>query len=409
VPVTQKENTTTADSSPLLPALSLSSIEAGRLTPALIESWHSIATPSLTDLIMQPALDSAKKCDTTNRAIVFPDSVPLALYQMPDEDAVLEIDVWNSGTEFDSISMPMTRILAMETNTGALAHIPRSDPIAHHRATLVMQALRAFPRMMLRKPMFPPFIHSHGHLPKALAHCMSIAHIFVSPSVETKAFLWQSIEREQGSFLDEASPPNPRELLGLFANSELQLPTMQKETLLSAIQAQLIYILMRVALNDPQNSAESSMQMVITFQILSEAFMKLCDEPFCLADLYSPGSTTWADWIFAESRRRTACVWFLLSRVVCVKTGITCDATERFRSLPLPCAKSLWEARTEEEWVEEYKMCGGAVSHAGLDSFGDLMEANERLKEVSYARRLDVWNANADKLGTLLNAAVSTV
>ena len=102
-------------------------------------------------------------------------------------------------------------------------------------------------------------------------------------------------------------------------------------------------------------------------------------------------------------------MWFLLSRVVCVKTGITCDATERFRSLPLPCAKSLWEARTEEEWVEEYKMCGGAVSHAGLDSFGDLMEANERLKEVSYARRLDVWNANADKLGTLLNAAVSTV
>lgn len=99
-------------------------------------------------------------------------------------------------------------MLFAPVDTGFLIRLPISDPVAQHSATLVMQALRAFPQMMLRKPTFPPFIHSHYDwhpLPEPLAHCMSIAHIFVSPSVETRSFLWHSINREQQRFLEEAS------------------------------------------------------------------------------------------------------------------------------------------------------------------------------------------------------------
>ncbi|KAF2846068.1 hypothetical protein T440DRAFT_459260 [Plenodomus tracheiphilus IPT5] len=282
--------------------------------------------------------------------------------------------------------------LPAPTDTGFLTRLPMSNPVAQHSATLVMQALRAFPQMMLRKLTFPPFIHSYCHwhpLPEPLAHCMSIAHIFVSPSIETRSFLWQSIKREQQRFLDE-------------------MTKMSKEDVLAAVQAQLIYIIMRVVVDDAQKSAECNMQMLVAFQILSERFMKLCEEPFCLPETWAPGST-WHDWVFAESRRRTACVWFLISRIVCVKTGIPCDATESFRTLPLACPKTLWEASTIEIWASEYDVYGATTPGAGLDSFGSLIESNKRCKEPAHARRLDVWIAQVDKLGSLLNAAVSMV
>jgi hypothetical protein len=148
--------------------------------------------------------------------------------------------------------------------------------------------------------------------------------------------------------------------------------------------------------------------MLVAFQMLYERFMKLCEEPFCLPEKWSPEST-WKDWVFAESRRRTACVWFLISRVVCVKTGIPCDAIESFQTLPLACPKTLWEASTCDTWVSEYDVYGASTLGAGLDSFGSLIESNRRWKEPAHARRLDVWNAQGDKLGFLLNAAVSMV
>jgi hypothetical protein len=186
------------------------------------------------------------------------------------------------------------------------------------------------------------------------------------------------------------------------------MTTMSKEDVLAAVQAQLIYIIMRVAVGDAQKSAECNLQMLVTFQILCEHFTKLCEEPFCLPEKWSPRST-WNDWVFAESRRRTACVWFLISRVVSIKTGIPCDAIESYRTLPLPCPETLWEASTRDAWVSEYDVYGAITPHAGLNSFGSLIESNKRGEEPTHARRLDVWNAQADKLGSLLNAAVSMV
>jgi hypothetical protein len=237
---------------------------------------------------------------------------------------------------------------------------------------------------------------------------MSIAHIFVSPSMETRSFLWQSIQQEQQRFLDEASTWRSESTKTCYADPSSKMTKMSKEDLLAAVQAQLVYIIMRVAVDDAQKSAECNLQMLVAFQILCARFMKLCEEPFCLPEKWSLGST-WNNWVFAESRRRTACVWFLVSRVVCVKTGITCDAIEGFRALPLACAKTLWEASTRDAWVSEYDVYGATTPGVGLDSFGSLIELNKRRNEPAHARRLDVWNAQVDQLGSLLNAAVSMV
>lgn len=114
------------------------------------------------------------------------------------------------GASFQALSAPAS--LGPQRNPPILARLRMSDPVSQHNTTLVIQALRAFPRMMLRRQTFPPFIHPHWHrpstatkiaLPEPLANCMSVAHIFASLTSETKPFLWRTIRAEQRRFIDE--------------------------------------------------------------------------------------------------------------------------------------------------------------------------------------------------------------
>lgn len=111
---------------------------------------------------------------------------------------------------FQVLSAPAS--LTPQPNSAFLARLRMSDPVSQHSATLVVQTLRAFPQMMLRRQTFPPFVHPHWHrpstatstaVPEPLANCMSVAHIFASLTSETKPFLWRTIRAEQRRFIDE--------------------------------------------------------------------------------------------------------------------------------------------------------------------------------------------------------------
>ena len=105
---------------------------------------------------------------------------------------------------------------------------------------------------------------------------------------------------------------------------------------------------------------------------------------------------------------RVACLWFLVDRVVCAKTGTPCESTQRFRALPLPSHKSIWEADSHTVWQSEYDIWGTTYSR-GLSRFGDLIDAHKRASDKSHARKLDAWNAGADSLGILLNIATGMI
>jgi hypothetical protein len=164
----------------------------------------------LTDLPAVPGLDTppgTRDGDATDEErLLFSDAVCPSHPGTPADDLGFEIAPWHGRTTPDFYPAPGMR--PAPADAGFLARLPMLDPVAQHSATLVMQALQAFPRMMLRKPTFPPFIHPSCHrypLPEPLALCMGIAHVFVSPSVETRSFLWQSVEREQLRLVDQAS------------------------------------------------------------------------------------------------------------------------------------------------------------------------------------------------------------
>lgn len=115
-------------------------------------------------------------------------------------------------------------------------------------------------------------------------------------------------------------------------------------------------------------------------------------------------------WIFAESRRRTACVFFLMYRCIFMTTGIDgCDAFYEFTDLPLVSRKTVWEARTRPEWEVECS-ASAAAYEPGMHTTGILVDAHQRSSaDVSKATLLDIWNARADNLGELLNIVSSII
>lgn len=107
--------------------------------------------------------------------------------------------------------------ISEQPDSSFLSQISMSDPIAHCTANVVMRMLRAFPQMMLRRETFPPFVHAHWHrhshdnstesaLPTPLVSCMGIAQVFASQNLETRPFLWRSIQMEQRSAAEKVDP-----------------------------------------------------------------------------------------------------------------------------------------------------------------------------------------------------------
>jgi hypothetical protein len=91
-----------------------------------------------------------------------------------------------------------------------------------------------------------------------------------------------------------------------------------------------------------------------------------------------------------------------------IRTEVRCKITEVTRFVPLPCTKTEWEARTEEDWRREYTKARNAQTVTSLQVFGDLVDAHRcsPAERLLKAKELEAWNAGIDNLGVLLNVAV---
>lgn len=131
----------------------------------------------------------------------------------------------------------------------AISRFGRSH--AQHNADIIVQALRSFPTMMLRRQTFPWFIHRQSqllskqpstdhNLPTAICTCMSIAQMFVSQTAETRSFLRQMIEAENCRFAAEVPCSFPSICFPLTIN---KVQYMSGPELLTAMQACMIYLI----------------------------------------------------------------------------------------------------------------------------------------------------------------------
>ncbi|KAK2012108.1 hypothetical protein LZ32DRAFT_532561 [Colletotrichum eremochloae] len=261
--------------------------------------------------------------------------------------------------------------------------------------SLIRRALRSYPHMMTRRSSFPPFIHQYqdkSHIPEPLANCMSIAVLYVARNSDTRSFLWKTIREEQDRNIKHS-----------------QMQNYTKHEVFAALQAEIIYIIMRVvdgeAISTEQR--EYNMEMLLAYAAFWKQFLTITDTP-CTVD--SDVSVSWEDWILNESRTRVACVWFLVAQIACVEVGTGCKVLESWKDLPLPCHKALWAASTQEAWEEETMALSYLHnSPRQISSIGELLECNRAENDGYNAERLDTWNSGADNIGNLLNLATTVM
>ena len=170
----------------------------------------------------------------------------------------------------------------IRSRMGSLTRLRPADPVSQHNARLIMQTMRTYPYMMLRRETFPPFIHPHWHrhsapaLPWPLANCMGIANIFISRSTETAPFLWSAVQKESQRCLDEVRfrvvPSNGlscrRTWFSAHSRPLGKMNSFSDECLLAAIQVQVMYLVMRL-IDGATQPSELDVQLLVTFKVCS--------------------------------------------------------------------------------------------------------------------------------------------
>ncbi|KAK3312963.1 hypothetical protein B0H66DRAFT_569290 [Apodospora peruviana] len=276
------------------------------------------------------------------------------------------------------------------------------DPTVRFCALTIIRGIRAYPLMMLQKDTFPPFVHAPSLLAsktsetsgpgRIIARCMSIAHMYALRTPETSNFLWEAVHDQSTYF-------------------QRNMDTMPVPELLAAIEAQLVYIIMRVVAAATQPPG-LNFGLMLVFKQLCDQFVATHDEPWCYQTTAKP-PTRWEDWVVAESWRRMKCIFFLICRIanLDISPAFICSANQgQLDRIPLPAPKAQWEAKTEAEWLAQTSFSGVFRAQSGckLDTVAALHEAHQNALDGS-AEALDSWNVGADNLGSLLNASLGMV
>ncbi|KAH8820723.1 hypothetical protein F5884DRAFT_764964 [Xylogone sp. PMI_703] len=306
---------------------------------------------------------------------------------------LLENDSTHTDPKLHLYLNPLTsRALTSTLATPALTSLQMSSfnsrPLFHF---FIASMLRGYPSMMLQPNNLPPFIHPLGYgrqgsrdlsFPEPLAICTSIAHMFVARTDQSSTFIYRTIETERQRFMDE-------------------MHSFSKEDTVAAVQALMIYMLMQNS-EGGVNFFIIDSDMLETMFKLSAHFRMLCPGSFCSID---DSSSAWEDWIFAESRRRITCMCFLM---VLLSSGAA-DAMSKFQDAPLPCAKAMWESRTQLAWENEYHGIEGKSFR--LKTLNDLFNAQNMAANGLFnnIKDLDEWNSGIDGFGMLINMALMTV
>ncbi|KAI1763279.1 hypothetical protein GGR53DRAFT_371436 [Hypoxylon sp. FL1150] len=267
-----------------------------------------------------------------------------------------------------------------------------ADPVAQHSVRFILESVRGLPLTLTKRETFSWFNHGYWFQPKLpgnVARCSEIAALYVNRSSADDT-LWPIIDQENRRLLRD-------------------LPTYTLNELVSGMQAQIIYMTM-FALDrySTHGIPEVSLKMLMTFELYCKKSLEIDQCTWVsIGEPDEPG-LTWEEWLHKETRRRCAVTWFLLSRFMDLKFGVTCPSITNCRTLPLPSPASLWGARSRSEWVASRRFYSDR-SKDSLKTFGDLLDARSSPPDSDRGRQLDRWHATCDKLGLLLTLATTLV
>jgi hypothetical protein len=221
--------------------------------------------------------------------------------------------------------------------------------------------------------------------------CQSICHKFTARD----SSIWDAITAEQDRIYEQRA-------------------SHDKWLHLSSAQAITIYLLMLTSERENVLIYYPNLPITLLFT-LGTIFSHLhqIHPGYVAAEERSGGRPTWEDWMFAESKLRTAAAYFILSHQFNVDFGLPCDqgGDNPFEDVDLPSAKTLWEARDELSWSEEFHLT--ARSGEATLKYRDLVKLSKRdcsnetpitlrEDESKLEARVEGWHKDMDELGMLV-------
>ena len=255
---------------------------------------------------------------------------------------------------------------------------------------------------------YPPFIHHSKilRLTKSIRSddpigiCHDISHKFAMREAHCNSPVWDTITAEQERLYDRRA-------------------SFDKWQHLSSAQALTVYLLMLAAEGESVLAHHPNLPITLLFTLRAN-FDQLnqINPGFVTAKERGGSRPTWKDWIFVESKLRTAAIYFVLALHFNLDFGLPCDRENDYRleDVELPTTKVLWEAKNELSWSEEFDLT--VTNRGNFDpirtseaklKYGDLVRFNEQDCPLNAQKiksrlsdRIGKWHKEMDEFGMLL-------
>jgi hypothetical protein len=251
-------------------------------------------------------------------------------------------------SEAEWLSHPNDITIDGYVNTSLPVFEPGDDYITtgaiyEERVRFASRQFQTYPEMFYTRGQ-NPFIHKHSyteHLPPAISDALSACALYSGKNNENELFVFGDISRKAKDL------------------AEMQRPFLSPVDLLASIQALLLYQIIRLFDGDIRQRADAesheSTLMSWTEQLLARIlqYPTTVDPEAVSQDSLSISS--WNDWIFEESCRRTILASFTLQGVYSfLKFGYD-NVTGKVNKLSFTAQAALWNAKSEYHWRETFK------------------------------------------------------
>ncbi|KAH8649293.1 hypothetical protein BX600DRAFT_517669 [Xylariales sp. PMI_506] len=216
-----------------------------------------------------------------------------------------------------------------------------SEPDLELTGDLALHILRSYPYMLANQSAVPPFIHpkyqdlseSDAARPSPLHTALKLAKMLLHGQRMNKSLIWGLIRIEQERLLNDHI-------------------NFSKWEVLEALQSLLIYILLRI-IEGRHDYTEFGTQLLASLN----AVCRHITAKFGM--LISPDELTgqmmlWKDWVFFESRRRTATAILIINSILHAQITAPSQAMPEYSCSPAPSPLTLWHAENEADWAADY-------------------------------------------------------
>ncbi|KAH8778951.1 hypothetical protein BGZ57DRAFT_761172 [Hyaloscypha finlandica] len=232
-------------------------------------------------------------------------------------------------------------------------------------ANLILHTLKSYPLMMMRHNTLPPFLHPRvissdvaNDEMEPLTNCLSLVHMISSGFHGSRKLFWKNVQMECERLREERLKLNKWELL-------------------AAMQALLIYILIRLDEGETDHNNYDSL-LLATVAVMAKQLNRSDIECSTRSALRNYGlGISWKDWIFDESTRRLSIVYQVIDMLVYFDPAAMCELPTDLILAPLPAKKQLWEAGDESVWKAECEREPGVQTDFGLAANGELVKVDQ--------------------------------